>query len=166
MASMFHLFTHAMFKALLFLCAGAIIHAVGSNENSMMHGLHKHMPITSFAFLIGCLAISGIPPFAGFFSKFFIFVGACHQGSVAIYALVLIALVNTIISLYYYLLVVKAMFIRQDDCVIPRFQSHWTERAGMILCVLGIIFIGLVSCIYASINGAVDAIGAMFAAVQ
>jgi len=69
MASMFHLFTHAMFKALLFLCAGAIIHAVHSNENSQMHGLHKYMPITSIAFLIGCLAISGIPPFAGFFSK-------------------------------------------------------------------------------------------------
>ena len=84
----------------------------------------------------------------------------------AIYALVLIALVNTIISLYYYLLVVKAMFIRQDECVIPAFKSHWTERTGMILCVLGIIFIGLVSCIYASINGAVDAIGAMFAVIQ
>ncbi len=80
MASMFHLFTHAMFKALLFLCAGAIIHAVGSNENSMMHGLHKHMPITSIAFLIGCLAIAGIPPFAGFWSKDEILVACYHKG--------------------------------------------------------------------------------------
>ena len=130
------------------------------------NGLFKTNPWLAFTMMLAMFSLGGIPPFAGFFSKFFIFVGACHQGSVAIYALVLIALVNTIISLYYYLLVVKAMFIRQDECVIPAFKSHWTERTGMILCVLGIIFIGLVSCIYASINGAVDAIGAMFAVIQ
>lgn len=69
MAAMFHLFTHAMFKALLFLCAGALIHAIGSNDYTAMHGLRKHMPITHITFLIGCLAIAGIIPFAGFFSK-------------------------------------------------------------------------------------------------
>ena len=69
MASMFHLFTHAMFKALLFLGAGCIIHAVHSNEMSAMGGLRKDMPITHSTFLIACLAISGIPPFSGFFSK-------------------------------------------------------------------------------------------------
>ena len=69
MASMFHLFTHAMFKALLFLGAGCIIHAVHSNEMSSMGGLRKYMPITHITFLIACLAISGIPPFSGFFSK-------------------------------------------------------------------------------------------------
>ena len=58
------------------------------------------------------------------------------------------------------------MFLRQDDCVIPAFKSNWTERTGLILCVLGIIFIGLLSCIYAYINGAVDAISAMFAVIQ
>ena len=69
MASMFHLFTHAMFKALLFLGAGAIIHAVHSNEVKAMGGLRKYMPICNITFLIGCLAIAGIPPFSGFFSK-------------------------------------------------------------------------------------------------
>ena len=69
MASMFHLFTHAMFKALLFLGAGCIIHAVHSNEMETMGGLRKYMPITHITFLIACLAISGIPPFSGFFSK-------------------------------------------------------------------------------------------------
>ena len=69
MASMFHLFTHAMFKACLFLGAGCIIHAVHSNEMSAMGGLRKYMPITHITFLISCLAISGIPPFSGFFSK-------------------------------------------------------------------------------------------------
>ena len=69
MAGMFHLFTHAMFKALLFLGAGAIIHAVHSNEMSHMGGLRKQLPITHITFLIACLAIAGIPPFSGFFSK-------------------------------------------------------------------------------------------------
>jgi NADH-quinone oxidoreductase subunit L len=69
MASMFHLFTHAFFKSLLFLCAGVIIHVVHSNEMDKMGGLRKLMPVTHIAFLIACLAIGGIPPFAGFFSK-------------------------------------------------------------------------------------------------
>jgi NADH-quinone oxidoreductase subunit L len=69
MASMFHLFTHAMFKALLFLGAGAIIHAVHSNHMTEMGGLRKYLPITHITFLIACLTIAGIPPFSGFFSK-------------------------------------------------------------------------------------------------
>lgn len=69
MASMFHLFTHAIFKALLFLGAGAVIHYVHSNEMKDMGGLRKVMPITHLTFLLACLAIAGIPPFAGFFSK-------------------------------------------------------------------------------------------------
>ncbi len=69
MAGMFHLFTHAMFKALLFLGAGALIHAVHSNDYTAMGGMRKYMPITHWTFLIGCLAIAGIWPFSGFFSK-------------------------------------------------------------------------------------------------
>ena len=80
MAGMFHLFTHAMFKALLFLGAGCIIHAVHSNEMSTMGGLRKYMPITHITFLIACLAIAGIPPFSGFFSKDEILT-ACFQFS-------------------------------------------------------------------------------------
>ena len=80
MSSMFHLFTHAMFKALLFLGAGCIIHAVHSNEMSAMGGLRKYMPITHITFLIACLAIAGIPPFSGFFSKDEILT-ACFQFS-------------------------------------------------------------------------------------
>lgn len=81
MASMFHLFTHAMFKACLFLGAGAIIHAVHSNEYTAMGGLRKYMPITNITFLISCLAISGIPPFSGFFSKDEILVAAYHNSA-------------------------------------------------------------------------------------
>jgi NADH-quinone oxidoreductase subunit L len=79
MASIFHLFTHAFFKALLFLGAGAIIHAVHSNEMDSMGGLKKHMPIARWTFLIACLAIAGIPPFSGFFSKDEILAAAMHH---------------------------------------------------------------------------------------
>lgn len=78
MAGMFHLFTHAMFKACLFLGAGCVIHAVHSNEKAYMGGLRKYMPITHVTFLISCLAIAGIPPFSGFFSKDEILV-ACYN---------------------------------------------------------------------------------------
>lgn len=84
MASMFHLFTHAMFKALLFLGAGALIHAVGSNNYTDMHGLRKYMPVTHITFLIGCLAIAGIIPFAGFFSKDEI-LSSCLGNSTVVY---------------------------------------------------------------------------------
>ena len=79
MASMFHLFTHAFFKSLLFLGAGAVIHLVHSNEMKDMGGLRKLMPITHITFLIACLAIAGIPPFAGFFSKEEILLAAYHS---------------------------------------------------------------------------------------
>jgi NADH-quinone oxidoreductase subunit L len=88
-ASMFHLFTHAMFKALLFLGAGAVIHYVHSNEMKDMGGLRKLLPITHFTFLIACLAIAGIPPFAGFFSKEEILLAA-HHHNMTIYWIALI----------------------------------------------------------------------------
>jgi len=79
MASMFHLFTHAMFKSLLFLAAGAIIHAVHSNYMNEMGGLRKYLPITHLTFLVACFTIAGIPPFSGFFSKDEILVAAWHH---------------------------------------------------------------------------------------
>jgi len=81
-ASMFHLFTHALFKALLFLGAGAVIHYVHSNEMKDMGGLRKFMPVTHITFLIACLAISGVPLFAGFFSKEEILLAAYHSNTI------------------------------------------------------------------------------------
>lgn len=89
MASMFHLFTHAMFKALLFLGAGAIIHAVHVNNMSDMGGLRKYLPYTHITFLIACLAIAGIPPFSGFFSKDEI-ITAVYEKSIIIFIFSLI----------------------------------------------------------------------------
>lgn len=88
-ASMFHLFTHAMFKALLFLGAGAVIHYIHSNEMKDMGGLRKFLPITHITFLIACLAIAGVPPFAGFFSKEEILLAA-YQNNQTIYWVALI----------------------------------------------------------------------------
>ncbi|MDR0546331.1 MAG: NADH-quinone oxidoreductase subunit L [Dysgonamonadaceae bacterium] len=91
MASMFHLFTHAFFKALLFLGAGSVIHAVHSNEMGAMGGLHKYMKITSYTFLIACLAIAGIWPFSGFFSKDEILAAAFHHQPVIFWTLWIVA---------------------------------------------------------------------------
>ncbi len=84
-ASMFHLFTHAIFKALLFLGAGSVIHFIHSNEMKDMGGLRKYLPITHITFLIACLAISGVPPFAGFFSKEEILLAASQHNAVLYY---------------------------------------------------------------------------------
>jgi NADH-quinone oxidoreductase subunit L len=78
-ASMFHLFTHAFFKSLLFLGAGVVIHFIHSNEMKDMGGLRKYLPITNLSFLVACLAIAGVPPFAGFFSKEEILLSAWHS---------------------------------------------------------------------------------------
>lgn len=86
-ASMFHLFTHAMFKALLFLAAGAVIHAVHTNEIWGMGGLRKYLPVTHITFLVGCLALSGIPPFSGFFSKDEILVALRDRNEILFYIL-------------------------------------------------------------------------------
>jgi len=96
-ASMFHLFTHAMFKALLFLGAGAVIHYVHSNEMKDMGGLRKYLPITHITFLIACLAIAGVPPFAGFFSKEEILFAASQQNSTIYY----IALITSGLTAFY-----------------------------------------------------------------
>lgn len=91
MASMFHLFTHAFFKALLFLGSGSVIHTVHSNKMNDMGGLHKYMPITSITFFIACLAIVGVPPFSGFYSKEEILVAAFHYKPIIFWILWVVA---------------------------------------------------------------------------
>lgn len=129
----------------------AIENASGKVDMDDYKGLYKTNPRLAFTMMLAMFSLAGIPPFAGFFSKFFIFTGALQQGSIAIYMLVLIALINTIISLYYYLLVVKAMFISQDDCVVAPFRSACSERLAMWICVAGILLLGIVSCFYNSL---------------
>ncbi len=114
-------------------------------------GLNKTNPKLAFCMMLAMFSLAGIPPFAGFFSKFFIFTSAINQGSIAIYVLVLIALINTIISLYYYLLVVKAMYISDETPVIENFRSAATEKLGLWVSIAGVMLLGIVSCFYTSI---------------
>ena len=166
MASMMYYILVYIFSNLAAFGVIAVIERkTGKVTTDDYNGLFKTNPWLAFVMMLAMFSLGGIPPFAGFFSKFFIFVGAAKTGDVAIYVLVLIALINTIISLYYYLLVVKAMFIRQDECAIPAFKSHWTERAGLWICTLGIIFIGIASCIYASLSNITGELTNMFSMI-
>lgn len=147
-AMMYYIFVYIFSNLAAFGVIGAIENATGRVSMDEYSGLSKSNPKLAFTMMLAMFSLAGIPPFAGFFSKFFIFTSAINQGSIAIYVLVLIALINTIISLYYYLLVVKAMYISDRAAVIERFDSTNGERLGMIITVAGIILLGLASPIY------------------
>ena len=138
MASMFHLFTHAMFKALLFLGAGSIIHAVHSNEMSAMGGLRKYMPITHITFLIACLAIAGIPPFSGFFSKDEI-LAACFQFS-PVMGWIMTAIAA--MTAFYMFRLYYGIFWGKDNSK----QSSHTPHESPTAMTIPLIFLALVTC--------------------
>lgn len=112
-------------------------------------GLYKTNPKLSFIMMLAVFSLAGIPPFAGFFSKFFIFMVAAEQEQ---YLLVFIALLNTVISLFYYLLIVKAMFIKKSDHPIEQISCDGYSRTSFGICIISIIIIGLASGIYNYIN--------------
>lgn len=147
-ALMYYILVYIFSNLAAFGVIGAIENATGKVDMTNYNGLYKTNPRLAVTMMLAMFSLAGIPPFAGFFSKFFIFTSAINQGSVAIYVLVLIALINTIISLYYYLLVVKAMFISEEDGGIATFRSACSERVAMWICVAGIILLGVVSCFY------------------
>ena len=150
-ALMYYILVYIFSNLAAFGVIGAIENKTGKISMDDYNGLYKTNPRLAVTMMLAMFSLAGIPPFAGFFSKFFIFTSAINQGSVAIYVLVLIALINTIISLYYYLLVVKAMFIKtEEECVIAPFRSAFSERLGMWICVAGIIGLGIVSFVYVS----------------
>lgn len=126
-ASMFHLFTHAMFKALLFLGAGAVIHYVHSNEMKDMGGLRKFLPVTHLTFLIACLAIAGVPPFAGFFSKEEILLAA-YNNSQPIYW---IALITSGLTAFYMFRLYFSIFWNKEHT--PHGESHGEGGFAMML---------------------------------
>ncbi|MBS1671238.1 MAG: NADH-quinone oxidoreductase subunit L [Bacteroidetes bacterium] len=123
-AALFHLFTHAFFKSLLFLCAGAVIHLVHSNEMKDMGGLKKLMPITHIAFLIACLAIAGVPPFAGFFSKEEI-LSAAYQNNKTIYTIALIT--SAITAFYMFRLYFSIFWNKAHNSQLTTHQHHHSE---------------------------------------
>ena len=126
----------------------AVEYKTGKVTMDDYNGLYQTNPKLSFVMMIALFSLAGIPPFAGFFSKFFIFVSAAQMG---FYVLVFIALLNTIISLYYYLLVVKAMFINKNDAPIEKFRSDNYMRLSLVVCSAGIILLGILSVVYDSL---------------
>ncbi len=145
---MFYIFVYVVSNLGAFAVISSIENKTGKLSMDDYDGLHKSNPWLSFAMTLAMFSLAGIPPFAGFFSKFLIFTSVTSSGSMALYMLVLIALINTIISLYYYLLVVKAIWINPGEAKIESFRSSCGERIALWLCVAGIIFFGLVPCIY------------------
>ncbi|MCX6291060.1 MAG: NADH-quinone oxidoreductase subunit L [Bacteroidetes bacterium] len=146
MASMFHLFTHAFFKALLFLGAGAVIHMIHSNEMKDMGGLRKKMPVTHLTFLLACLAIAGIPPFAGFFSKEEILTAAFHANKM-VYG---IALITAAITAFYMFRLYFTIFWNKEATADAHHadSSHhegtYSMKIPLVLLAAGAVLAGFV----------------------
>ncbi|HSN07751.1 MAG TPA: NADH-quinone oxidoreductase subunit L, partial [Hanamia sp.] len=142
-ASMFHLFTHAMFKALLFLGAGSVIHFIHSNEMKDMGGLRKYLPVTHITFLVACLAISGIPPFAGFFSKEEILLAASQHNQVVYW----IGLITSGLTAFYMFRLYFNIFWNKATPSLPE-KSHgeggFVMILPLILLAIGAAFAGFI----------------------
>ena len=131
----------------------AVISVVEEKNNGVTdidayNGFYSTNPKLSLLMTLALFSLAGIPPFAGMFSKFFVFMAAAKQGSFAAYFVVFIALINTVVSLYYYLLIVKAMYIKDSEHPLPTFKSDLNTKLALALCVAGILVFGVCSCFY------------------
>lgn len=131
------------------LAAFGVVQAIslktGKENMDDYNGLYRTNPKLSLIMMLALFSLAGIPPVAGFFGKFFLFTAAASKGY---YLLVFLAVVNVTISLYYYLLVIRAMFIRRSENPIPYFKNKIYMRLGLIITVLGILILGLYSPLY------------------
>lgn len=123
-------------------------HNGGITDIDAYDGLYATNPKLAFLMTLALFSLGGIPPFAGMFSKFFVFMAAAQQGSVFAYGVVFVALINTVISLYYYLLIVKAMYIKKTDTLLPTFASGLNTKIALALCTAGIVLFGVCSVVY------------------
>lgn len=146
-----------MFYVLVYVVANlavfTVIGVVEENNNGITKmdaydGFYTTNPKLALLMTLALFSLAGIPPFAGMFSKFFIFMAAAEQGSALAYAVVFIALVNTVISLYYYLLIVKAMYIKNSENPLPTFKSDCNTRLALAICTAGILLFGVCSFFY------------------
>ena len=130
-----------------------VINAVEQNNGgttlmSSYNGFYQTNPKLSFLMTLALFSLAGIPPFAGMFSKFFVFMAAAQQGSFWAYFVVFIALINTVVSLYYYLLIVKAMYIKPSENPLPTFKTDCSTRVALAVCTAGVALFGICSCVY------------------
>lgn len=144
----YYLLVYMFSNLAIFGVVSAIEDRTGKISIKDYDGLYRTNPKLSVVMMLALFSLAGIPPFAGFFSKFFIFSAAFQKG---FYILVLIALVNTIISLYYYLLVVKAMFFNTNDHPVESIKSDVSLKISLIICTIAILVIGGFSVVYQQI---------------
>ncbi|MCL2651446.1 MAG: NADH-quinone oxidoreductase subunit N, partial [Candidatus Azobacteroides sp.] len=151
-ATIYYILVYVFSNLAVFGVISAVENASGGKTSiAAFNGLYKTNPVLSVIMMFAVFSLGGIPPFAGFFSKFLIFMAAASKGE---YLLVFIALLNTVISLFYYLLIVKAMFIKEREPEsVERFSMDNYNKAGIIICTLGIFIVGILSFIYQNING-------------
>lgn len=127
----------------------AISNATGKENMDDYNGLYHTNPGLSLIMTLALFSLAGIPPVAGFFGKFFLFTAAAQKG---FYLLVFIAVLNTIISLYYYLLIVKAMFINKNENPVPKLKSDFATKLALTMCVAGIVVTGFASALFEMIR--------------
>jgi proton-translocating NADH-quinone oxidoreductase, chain N len=150
MSSMvYYLLVYSVATLAIFTIISVIEQRTGDVTMDSYNGLYQTNPKLAFLMTLSLFSLAGIPPFAGFFSKFFIFMAAFEAG---FHLLVFIALVNTVVSLYYYLLIVKAMYINKNDAPIVGFKSDGYSKVGLAICMLGIVVLGLAGIVYETID--------------
>ena len=148
-ALMYYVMVYVVANMAVFTVISAVEqHNNGTTQMSSYNGLYQTNPKLAFLMTLALFSLAGIPPFAGMFSKFFVFMAAAEQGSFWAYFVVFVALINTVVSLYYYLLIVKAMYIKQTDTPLPTFRTERTTQIALAVCTLGIALFGICSCLY------------------
>ena len=129
----------------------------GTTEMAAYNGLYQTNPKLALLMTLALFSLAGIPPFAGMFSKFFVFmaaVGGHESAPFWPYFVVFIALINTVVSLYYYLLIVKAMYITKTESPLPTFRNGAAINWSLAICTVGILLFGIIYCIYEWIDKA------------
>ncbi len=157
----FYVLVYVVANMSVFSVISAVEHRAGAGtQMSAYNGLYQTNPKLAFIMTIALFSLAGIPPFAGMFSKFFVFMaGVNAQDSAPFwpYFVVFVALVNTVVSLYYYLLIVKAMYIKKEDNPLPAFRHGKAINWSLAICTVGILLFGICSCIYEWIFNAASA---------
>ena len=147
----FYVLVYVAANMAVFTVISAVEHNGGSTQMTAYNGLYKSNPKLSLLMTLALFSLAGIPPFAGMFSKFFVFLAAVNGHNAMPfwpYFVVLVALVNTVISLYYYLLIVKAMYITKEDNPLPTFSMDVATKLSLAICTAGICLLGVASCVY------------------
>lgn len=144
-AIVFFMLIYAFSNLAIFGVLTMVSNATGKEQMSDLDGLYSTNPGLSIILLLSLFSLAGIPPVAGFFGKFFLFTAAASQG---MYLLLTIAVLNATLSLYYYLLVVKAIFINKNPSPVSSLHSTVYEKLSFAICLGGVLIVGLSSSVF------------------